>query len=76
VEFASWLGLVSRFTPVRSPQSNGMGNYSLLAHGFNPVREEIFEKMLMVALDFMGITRDELPVFPQSDIERMGCGLL
>jgi len=24
VEFASWLGLVSRFTPVRSPQSNGM----------------------------------------------------
>lgn len=24
VEFASWLGLISRFTPVRSPQSNGM----------------------------------------------------
>ena len=24
VEFASWLGLVSRFTPVRSPESNGM----------------------------------------------------
>ena len=23
-EFASWLGLVSRFTPVRSPESNGM----------------------------------------------------
>lgn len=24
VEFASWLGLASRFTPVRSPESNGM----------------------------------------------------
>lgn len=24
VEFASWLGLVCRFTPVRSPESNGM----------------------------------------------------
>ena len=24
VAFASWLGLVSRFTPVRSPESNGM----------------------------------------------------
>ena len=24
VEFASWLGLISRFTPIRSPQSNGM----------------------------------------------------
>lgn len=24
VEFASWLGLISRFTPVRSPESNGM----------------------------------------------------
>ena len=24
VEFASWLGLLSRFTPVRSPESNGM----------------------------------------------------
>ena len=39
-------------------------NTSLLAHGFEPVKQETYEKMLTIALDFIGATREELPVFP------------
>lgn len=39
-------------------------NRSLVAHGFEPVRRDTYEKMLAVALDFLGIDKDSLPRFP------------
>lgn len=40
-------------------------NMSLLAHGYEPVKQETYTKMLAIALSFIGITKDELPVFPR-----------
>jgi hypothetical protein len=40
-----------------------------MVHGWSPVRETVFEGMLAVTLDFLGIEAQELPalpVFPQS----------
>ncbi len=44
-------------------------NTSLLAHGFEPVKQETYEKMLTIALDFIGATREELPAFPRMSWE-------
>jgi len=40
-------------------------NGSLLAHGFVAVSEESYFKLLQIALDFCGISRDQLPSFPE-----------
>ncbi len=40
-------------------------NDSLLAHGFKPVKQETFETMLAVTLDFIGAGRADLPRFPE-----------
>jgi CRISPR-associated protein (TIGR02710 family) len=45
-------------------------NMSLLAHGYEPVKQETFTKMLAIALEFIGIEKENLPTFPQLD-----CGL-
>jgi hypothetical protein len=42
-------------------------NLSLLAHGFDPVGERTYAGLLAVALEFLGITRDDLPAFPVMD---------
>lgn len=47
-------------------------NDSLLAHGFNPVRESTFSDMLSLALDFLGVEREHLPRFPVLDGEKLG----
>lgn len=39
-------------------------NLSLLAHGFEPVGEQTYLKLLAIALDFLQIGRADLPVFP------------
>ncbi len=39
-------------------------NNSLLAHGFNPVTEATYTKLLSIALRFCDIERDALPDFP------------
>jgi len=39
-------------------------NKSLVAHGFEPVRRDTYEKMFAIALDFLGIDKDSLPRFP------------
>ncbi len=40
-------------------------NMSLLVHGWQPVREDVYEKMLAVTLDFLGLERGALPQLPQ-----------
>lgn len=42
-------------------------NMSLLAHGFEPVSEETYRKLLAIALAFLGVKPEELPRFPQID---------
>uniref|UniRef100_A0A831UE25 TIGR02710 family CRISPR-associated protein n=1 Tax=Geobacter metallireducens TaxID=28232 RepID=A0A831UE25_GEOME len=42
-------------------------NKSLVAHGFEPVRSKTYEKMLAIALDFLGAGKDALPRFPLMD---------
>lgn len=42
-------------------------NKSLVAHGFEPVRRDTYEKMLVIALDFLGAEKDSLPRFPVMD---------
>ncbi len=42
----------------------GIRNMSLLAHGFAPVSSETYAKMLLIALQFAGIKRENLPSFP------------
>lgn len=46
-------------------------NKSLLAHGYEPVKQETYSKMLIIALDFMGIEKSALPAFPRMG---WGCG--
>ena len=44
-------------------------NMSLLVHGWQPVREDVYEKTLAITLDFLGLTaaeRPALPVFPEA----------
>ena len=45
----------------------GVRNMSLLAHGFTPVSEETYRKLLAIALDFLGLTVEELPRLPNLD---------
>ena len=42
-------------------------NTSLLAHGFEPIGAEKYQKLLGIALDFLHATAGDLPVFPQLD---------
>ena len=39
-------------------------NKSILAHGFNSVKEETCQKMVNVLVNFMGIKEEDLPQFP------------
>lgn len=45
----------------------GVRNMSLLAHGFTSVSEETYRKLLTIALDFLGLTVEELPRLPKLD---------
>jgi hypothetical protein len=38
---------------------------SLLVHRWQPVREDVYERMLTVSLDFLGLDRASLPQQPQ-----------
>jgi len=40
-------------------------NQSLLAHGFRPVDVKDFQLMMEIALDFLGVQAEGLPVFPK-----------
>jgi CRISPR-associated protein (TIGR02710 family) len=40
-------------------------NHSLMAHGWNPIDSEVFEKLLKVTLEFLEIREDEIPTFPE-----------
>jgi len=42
-------------------------NMSLLAHGFAPVGEDTYGKLLAIALEFLGLNSEELPRFPELD---------
>ncbi|QLA19342.1 TIGR02710 family CRISPR-associated CARF protein [Desulfolutivibrio sulfoxidireducens] len=42
-------------------------NQSLLAHGFRPVDATDFQKMMDIALSFLGIESGQLPAFPRMD---------
>jgi len=48
-------------------------NMSPIAHGYVPIKQETFEKMLNIALGFIGAKKDELPEFPQMNWEGLGC---
>lgn len=48
-------------------------NDSLLAHGFKPVSEDTYNKMVTIALDFLGISLEELHGFPVLNVEELGC---
>lgn len=40
-------------------------NQSLLAHGYNPVPEDACARLFAIALDFLDVREEDLPVFPQ-----------
>ncbi len=40
-------------------------NHSLLAHGFRPIREETYRKLLAIALTFCDLEADQVPDFPE-----------
>jgi CRISPR-associated protein (TIGR02710 family) len=40
-------------------------NNSLLVHGWRPVAESVFEKLVDIALDFLDVAREELPALPR-----------
>lgn len=40
-------------------------NQSLLAHGYNPVPEDVCARLFAIALDFLDVREEDLPVFPQ-----------
>lgn len=43
----------------------GVRNHSLLAHGFDPVREATYRDLLALVLDFIGLEQNQLTVFPR-----------
>lgn len=49
-------------------------NGSLLAHGFDPVTQSTYEKMLNIALAFIGVSKENLPIFPQLEWQGEGQG--
>jgi CRISPR-associated protein (TIGR02710 family) len=46
-------------------------NNSFLAHGFTPMGEKHYQKLMDISLEFLGINEDELPKFPKMDWEGM-----
>lgn len=40
-------------------------NGSLMVHGWSPVKADLFDRLLDVALDFLGISGDDLPQLPR-----------
>ncbi len=42
-------------------------NQSLLAHGFTPVSQKDYDKLFALALSFLGVKENELPVFARLD---------
>ncbi len=42
-------------------------NMSLLAHGFKAVKQETYQTLMGIALEFAGATTEELPRFPMMD---------
>lgn len=44
-------------------------NGSLLAHGFDPVSGETYNKLLFIALDFAQLAKEDLPQFPNLNWE-------
>lgn len=47
-------------------------NTSLMAHGFQPVSEDTYGKMLQIALSFLELSADQLPRFPVLDFSGKG----
>lgn len=43
-------------------------NLSLLAHGYRPVKVEDYQKLFDVALQFLEIEQENLPVFPKLEV--------
>lgn len=43
-------------------------NSSILAHGTEPIKEEIFQKLFRFILDFTDYSEEDLPVFPKLEI--------
>lgn len=39
-------------------------NHSLLAHGFEPVSEDAFQKYYNLVLQFLGLDEEDVPQFP------------
>ncbi len=39
-------------------------NLSLMVHGWAPIKEDVFDQMLAVTLDFLGLTEGALPALP------------
>jgi CRISPR-associated protein (TIGR02710 family) len=42
----------------------GARNGSLMVHGWSPVKTDVFDRMLGIALDFLGMEQGELPTLP------------
>jgi hypothetical protein len=42
----------------------GARNGSLMVHGWSPVKTDVFDRMLGIALDFLGMEEGELPTLP------------
>lgn len=53
------LGLAQQTSPLSAR------NQSVLAHGFQPVGEQVFKLLLEAAMNLGGVSEDELPVFPK-----------
>lgn len=43
----------------------GIRNMSLMAHGWAPIKGEVFDRMLAITLDFLGLDEGALPVLPR-----------
>lgn len=63
------MGAVFRQREVELKKILDIRNKSLLAHGFEPVRRDTYEKMIAIALDFLGIEKSSLPRFPAMDTD-------
>jgi len=50
-------------------------NNSILAHGFEPVQEKTYRRMLDISLSFLDGTEEDLPVFPKMRWEGLGYDL-
>lgn len=48
-------------------QSLETRNLSLLAHGYNPVKQEVYDELFRIALDFLEVQPEALPQFPRME---------